>query len=56
MAKNKKTRLECNECEAVYDLKFDLDKDYYKPNFCPFCGGEITNETFDIEENDDEET
>lgn len=45
---------ECNSCEAVFKVKYDLDKNYYKLSFCPFCGTDLDNEEFDVEDLPDE--
>tara|TARA_R110001606_G_scaffold122723_1_gene255779 strand:+ start:8226 stop:8402 length:177 start_codon:yes stop_codon:yes gene_type:complete len=36
-----KVKTECNQCEAMYVVEYELDKDYYKPKFCAFCGEEF---------------
>jgi hypothetical protein len=41
---------ECFHCDAVFKVKHDLDENY-QVYFCPFCGGDIEEET---EEYDDE--
>ena len=44
---------ECFECDAVFKIKHDLEEDYYKVSYCPFCGEEFDNEQeFDYEEDD----
>lgn len=40
---------QCDNCDAEFKLKHNLDEHYYEVNFCPFCGGEIA-------EDDDEES
>lgn len=30
--------LECDSCQAVFNLKHDNNKEYYKLVCCPFCG------------------
>jgi hypothetical protein len=47
---------ECDNCEAVYQLKHDLDADHYQPVHCAFCGEvldddsnfEVFDETLDL--------
>jgi uncharacterized Zn-finger protein len=51
---SKSKHVECNACEAVFTIKANLDKDYYKVSHCPYCGADLDNEEFEIEENDDE--
>lgn len=43
----------CNECDAEFKIKHELDDDYYEVNFCPFCGKEIWEE--DEHETDEDE-
>jgi PHP family Zn ribbon phosphoesterase len=43
---------ECIECEAVFNLKFDLDDDYYNVSYCPFCGAEMDEDQRDEIENE----
>jgi rRNA maturation endonuclease Nob1 len=38
---------ECVECDAVFKIKHDLDRDYYTVGFCPFCGSEIDEDQID---------
>jgi NAD-dependent SIR2 family protein deacetylase len=42
--------LECNDCEAVFRIKHDMDDHYYKITHCPFCGSELDDESYDIDE------
>lgn len=44
---------ECVECDAVFKIKHDLDKDYYKVTHCAFCGSELQDEQIDIDESAD---
>lgn len=45
---------ECSNCDAVYNLKHENDKEYYKPEFCPFCGEPVgEEENFDVDEADE---
>ena len=30
----------CDECDAKYKIKHDMD-DNYIPRYCPFCGADI---------------
>lgn len=46
---------ECNSCQAVFKVKHDMDKKYYKLANCPFCGESLENEEFDIEDQSEEE-
>jgi transcription elongation factor Elf1 len=48
------THFECNECEAVFTIKHSLNKDYYRVLNCPFCGSELDNEEYDVDESVDE--
>jgi hypothetical protein len=34
--------LQCEECEATFEIKHDLAERYYEVSFCPFCASEIT--------------
>lgn len=43
----RKQHFECIECEAVFKIKFDLDEDYYKVAYCPFCGSEMDEDQQD---------
>ena len=45
--------LQCEDCEAYFEVKHDMDERYYNVSFCPFCASEITLED-DLEEEDDE--
>ena len=36
--------LQCEECEASFEVKHDMDARYYNVSFCPFCASEITLE------------
>lgn len=44
---------QCDNCDAEFKIKHNLDEHYYEVNFCPFCGGEIAAEEED--ETDDYE-
>lgn len=41
MGIDKKGKIECTSCEAVYTLEFEDLSDYYTPEFCAFCGEEL---------------
>jgi predicted nucleic acid-binding Zn ribbon protein len=41
---------ECNNCDAVFKIRHDIDEAYYPINYCPFCGCELDDEHFDQEE------
>lgn len=45
----------CGSCNAEYKLSYTLDKDYYQPKYCPFCGDQIADETYEAEEPDQDE-
>lgn len=47
--------IECNGCEAVFTVKYNLDKDYYKVTHCAFCGEPIDNEEYDVADTTDDE-
>ena len=34
----------CENCEAEFRIKHDLDENYYSVRFCVFCGSELTEE------------
>jgi transcription elongation factor Elf1 len=52
MATNK--HIECNGCNAVFNVKHDLDKKYYKVTHCAFCGESLDNEEYEVEDDADE--
>jgi hypothetical protein len=43
-------QLQCDNCEAEFKIKHNLDEMYYEVMFCPFCGGEIAEEVEDSDE------
>ena len=43
---------QCENCEAEFKIKHSLDEKYYEVNYCPFCGGEITDESEDDSDDD----
>jgi rRNA maturation endonuclease Nob1 len=46
----------CSECEIEFHVKHDADERSYPVLFCPFCGIQVDDEHYDIEdENEDEE-
>lgn len=44
----------CVHCNAEFKIKHTLESDYYKIEFCPFCGDKLTEDVED--EIDDEDT
>jgi predicted nucleic acid-binding Zn ribbon protein len=46
-----KKHYECEACEAVFKIAFDMDEDRYTVAHCPFCGEELdgTDEAWDVE-------
>lgn len=38
---------QCDSCEAEFKVRHSLDETYYEVMFCPFCGGDITDEEED---------
>jgi rRNA maturation endonuclease Nob1 len=49
----RKQHHECVECDAVFKINFDLDEDYYKVEFCPFCGAHMDADQQDEYEDED---
>ena len=43
----------CNGCDASYTISFDMDEELYKTSFCPFCGEEIPETEYNIDEVED---
>ena len=43
-------QLQCDNCDAEFKIKHNLDEKYYEVMFCPFCGGEIAEEVEDSDE------
>lgn len=39
MAKPK--NLECESCEAVFHVQYEMDDHFYEPRYCVFCGTEL---------------
>jgi rRNA maturation endonuclease Nob1 len=54
----KKQHHECELCEAVFRIGFDMDPKFYEIKFCPFCGEELDkderDDAWDIEDVDNE--
>ena len=46
-------RYGCDNCDADFKIKNNLTDEVYEVYYCPFCGGEIEDET-DEDEHDDE--
>ena len=45
----------CESCEAEFQIKHTMDEKYYRMNYCPFCGEDLSEELEDeIEWSDDE--
>lgn len=42
----------CSGCNAEYKISYTLDKEYYQPKFCCFCGDQIAEDEFEPEEVD----
>jgi len=42
----------CDDCDADFKVKHELDESYYDVNFCPFCGAQIDGEEEDPEDNE----
>jgi len=43
---------QCDNCDADFKVKHNLDEKYYEVNFCPFCGGVIEAEEDDIDDDE----
>ena len=35
----------CESCEAEFDVKHNMDEDYYEIEYCPFCGAKVLSAT-----------
>jgi len=46
---------ECFSCDAVFLVEHELDEEYYKTKFCPFCGTKIAEEDLDWNDWDEDE-
>ena len=33
--------IECQDCEATYQIKHDMSEEHYEVLFCSFCGGSL---------------
>lgn len=44
---------ECVECQAVFKVRYDLDPTYYKVCHCPFCGTELSDESYECDQDTD---
>ena len=45
--------LQCEDCEASFEIKHDLDEHHYEITYCPFCATELELMD-DLEDEDDE--
>ena len=54
MSKEIETK-ECNFCESIYKLSYDLNNTSGHPKFCPFCGEEAYDDEEKFDEEDDTE-
>jgi DNA-directed RNA polymerase subunit RPC12/RpoP len=45
--------LQCEDCEASFELKHDMDDNYYRVTYCPFCSSKLELED-DLEDEEDE--
>lgn len=46
---------ECDSCEAVFNIKHDMDDEYYQVQHCPFCGVGFPEDDDECEYDLDEE-
>ena len=45
----------CLECEAEFNIKYDMDETHYVVEFCPFCGIELDDEEeYEFDDEEDE--
>ena len=44
---------DCEECSATFTIKFDLDPDFFTIKYCPFCGGELSEDDLYMSGNND---
>jgi hypothetical protein len=44
---------ECQECESLYRLVYNLDDTSGYPKFCPFCSAEIYSDSTETNEEED---
>ena len=41
----------CEHCDASYSVQYDMDDNFYKIKYCPFCGDNVPEENeFNITE------
>ena len=45
----------CNHCDASYSVSYEMDSEFYTPTYCPFCGEEITDLDYNIDEDEEED-
>jgi|TARA_R110000782_G_C14816711_1_gene413315 hypothetical protein len=50
-----KKNILCEECEATYEIKHDLDSNYFIIEYCPFCGTQQDNENEYVSYEEDED-
>ena len=49
-------RIECVKCEGVAEISYEINHDFYKIIFCPFCGEELElEEEFEVNDPYEEE-
>lgn len=48
--------LQCDDCEASFELKHDLDENYYSVTYCPFCATklDLQDDLYEPAEDEDE--
>ena len=46
-------QIQCEDCEASYQIKHDMEERYYTVSFCPFCGSE-TDLMDDLEDEEED--
>jgi len=42
-------KIECETCESMYKLVYDLNETSGHPKFCAFCGSDVYNDKDDFE-------
>ena len=45
----------CDTCEASFQIKHFMDENYYKINYCLFCGNDLNEDMEDIMEWEEDE-
>ena len=40
----------CDSCEAEFQIKHSMDENYYRMNYCPFCGSDMSEDMEDTME------